>query len=92
MIPFGEYLTTRVSQAKMVEMLDLARAEDPVAVRRITPFVRPLINPDQLPPDYPALLSLTFGVAGLMLKVCYWFGIYQRYRHLLLLYFVTRAV
>lgn len=25
---------------------------DPVAVRRITPFVRPQINPDQLPPDY----------------------------------------
>lgn len=49
---------------------EVARAEDPVAVRRITPFVRPLINPDQLPPDYPALLSLTFGVAGLMLKVC----------------------
>lgn len=44
-------------------------AVDPVAVRRITPFVRPLINPDQLPPDYLALLSLTFGVAGLMLKV-----------------------
>eukprot|EP00903_Cladosiphon_okamuranus_P005328 g5326.t1 len=41
---------------------------DPVAVRRITPFVRPAINPDQLPPDYMALLSLTFGVAGLMLK------------------------
>lgn len=44
-------------------------AVDPVAVRRITPFVRPLINPDELPPDYLALLSLTFGVAGLMLKV-----------------------
>ncbi|CAN0260026.1 unnamed protein product [Ectocarpus sp. 6 AP-2014] len=41
---------------------------DPVAVKRITPFVRPPINPEQLPPDYLALLSLTFGVAGLMLK------------------------
>lgn len=44
-------------------------AVDLVALRRITPFARPAINPDQLPPDYLALLSLTFGVAGLMLKV-----------------------
>lgn len=42
---------------------------DPLAVKRVTPFVRPPINPDQLPPDYRALLSLAFGVAGLMLKV-----------------------
>lgn len=42
---------------------------DPVAVKRITPFVRPHMDPDQLPPDYLALLSLTFGVVGLMLKV-----------------------
>lgn len=48
---------------------DEAVDPNPVAVRRITPFVRPAINPDQLPPDYLALLSLTFGVAGLMLKV-----------------------
>lgn len=42
---------------------------DPAAVKRITPFVRPRMDPDQLPPDYFALLSLTFGVVGLMVKV-----------------------
>lgn len=42
---------------------------DPLAVKRITPFVRPHVDADQLPPDYLALLSLTFGVIGLMVKV-----------------------
>lgn len=43
---------------------------DPVAVRRITPFVRPPLEPEQVAPDYFALLSLCFGVLGLMAKVC----------------------
>lgn len=56
------------------EMADPAneRRPDPVAVQRITPFVRPYVSPDQLPPDYLALSSLTFGVVGLMLKVRYY--------------------
>lgn len=41
---------------------------DPVAVKRITPFVRPQLDPEKLPPDYLALLSLCFGVVGLMAK------------------------
>lgn len=43
---------------------------DPVAVKRITPFVRPPLEPEQVAPDYFALLSLCFGVLGLMAKVC----------------------
>lgn len=42
---------------------------DPVAVKRITPFVRPRIDPENMPPDYLALLSLVIGVTGLMTKV-----------------------
>lgn len=42
---------------------------DPVAVKRITPFVRPRIDPENMPPDYLALLSLVVGVTGLMTKV-----------------------
>lgn len=48
------------------------RRPDPVAVERITPFIRPYVSPDQLPPDYMALLALTFAVVGLMLKVRYY--------------------
>lgn len=31
---------------------------------------REKMDPDQIPPDYMALLSLAFGIMGLMLKVC----------------------
>lgn len=48
------------------------RRADPVAVKRITPFIRQYVNPDQLPPDYLAITSLTVGVFGLMLKVRYY--------------------
>ncbi|CAM9267459.1 unnamed protein product [Ascophyllum nodosum] len=41
---------------------------DPLAVKRITPFVRPRVDPENMPPDYLALLSLVVGVAGLMVK------------------------
>ncbi len=43
---------------------------DPVAVRRITPFVRPQINPDQLPPDYLVSTEGT-SVGGLCLVASY---------------------
>lgn len=42
---------------------------DQAAVKRIMPFVRPQLDPEQLPPDYLALLSLCCGVLGLMFKV-----------------------
>lgn len=66
-VPFGQQGDGRA----ITEMADPVneRRIDPVAVKRITPFIRPYVSPDQLPPDYLALLSLTFGVVGLMLKV-----------------------
>lgn len=44
---------------------------DQVAVKRITPFVNPQLDPEQLPPDYLSLLSLSCGVVGLMAKVSF---------------------
>lgn len=42
---------------------------DQEAVKRITPFVNPQVDPEQLPPDHLSLLSLCCGVVGLMAKV-----------------------
>lgn len=47
-------------------MGDKADPRMPSAAR---PYVAPLINPNDLPPDYSSLLAIIFGIAGVMLRV-----------------------
>mmetsp|Transcript_24491 Transcript_24491/g.48661 ORF Transcript_24491/g.48661 Transcript_24491/m.48661 type:complete len:99 (-) Transcript_24491:51-347(-) len=41
---------------------------DPRRPQAVKPYMKEQIDPDQLPPDFYALLALIFGVIGLMMR------------------------
>lgn len=42
---------------------------DPRMPSAAKPYVVPLVNPNDLPPDYSSLLAIIFGIAGVMMRV-----------------------
>uniref|UniRef100_A0A7S2Y0W3 Protein Asterix n=1 Tax=Fibrocapsa japonica TaxID=94617 RepID=A0A7S2Y0W3_9STRA len=58
--------------------INLGGVENPRNPNMIRRFYREKLDPDQLPPDYIALLSLVFGIMGLMLKykLCAWLSVF----------------
>ncbi|KAL2651879.1 hypothetical protein R1flu_020007 [Riccia fluitans] len=55
-------------------MSDKADPRQPAAAK---PYVHPVMNPVDLPPDYPSLLAVMCGVIGVMLrnKIGSWFAL-----------------
>ncbi|CAN0011853.1 unnamed protein product [Heterosigma akashiwo] len=51
---------------------------DPRRPNAVHKFYREKLDQEQLPPDYIALLSLVFGIMGLMLKykLCAWLSVF----------------
>ena len=45
-----------------------ASIADPRRPKRARPYTPPKVDPDDAPPDYASLLSLLFGIIGLMLR------------------------
>eukprot|EP00245_Coleochaete_scutata_P005538 TRINITY_DN19176_c0_g1_i2.p1 TRINITY_DN19176_c0_g1~~TRINITY_DN19176_c0_g1_i2.p1 ORF type:complete len:113 (+),score=24.09 TRINITY_DN19176_c0_g1_i2:104-442(+) len=52
----------------MVESRSVLRSADPRMPSAAKPYKAPIINPDDLPPDYSSLLAILFGIVGVMLR------------------------
>lgn len=50
----------------VVAMADKADPRMPSAVRH---YVAPIVNPNDLPPDYSSLAAIIFGIFGVMMRV-----------------------
>ena len=67
----GEAFNLRKDQtlASSIAKASMGDKADPRMPSAARPYVAPLINPNDLPPDYSSLLAIIFGIAGVMLRV-----------------------
>lgn len=56
----------------------MADKSDPRMPTAVKHYVAPLVNPNDLPPDYSSLLAIIFGILGVMMRVSL-FGQLHRY-------------
>lgn len=47
----------------------MADKSDPRLPSAVRHYVPPLVNPNDLPPDYSSLAAMVFGILGVMMKV-----------------------
>ncbi|KAG0613253.1 hypothetical protein M758_6G088200 [Ceratodon purpureus] len=55
----------------------MADKSDPRMPSAVRPYVAPLVNPNDLPPDYSSLAAVIFGILGVMLQqpLASWFSL-----------------
>ncbi|XP_024393925.1 protein Asterix [Physcomitrium patens] len=55
----------------------MADKSDPRMPTAVKHYVAPLVNPNDLPPDYSSLLAIIFGILGVMMrqKIASWFSL-----------------
>ncbi|KAI5071701.1 hypothetical protein GOP47_0013952 [Adiantum capillus-veneris] len=53
---------------KLLALHGVMASSDPRLPSAARPYVPPLLNPQDLPPDYSSFLAILFGIAGVMLR------------------------